>query len=81
MLGVLIFVTFVSLALALPPQQTGSEPAEPSTRIVGGSSTTVNDIPYIVQINEGYPDCGGSIIARRWVVTAGHCLEGSDVNI
>ncbi|XP_025830937.1 trypsin-1-like [Agrilus planipennis] len=73
MIGVLIFAAFAPFALASPPQ---SDLAEPSTRIVGGSSTTIYDIPYIVQVNEGYPMCGGSIISRHWVVTAGHCLEG-----
>ncbi|XP_018324126.1 trypsin alpha-like isoform X1 [Agrilus planipennis] len=77
MMGVLVFVAFVPFALAFPHQQTGSSLSQPSTKIVGGSSATINEIPYIVQVyKNGGPQCGGSIISRTWVVSASHCLEG-----
>ncbi|XP_018324127.1 trypsin alpha-like isoform X2 [Agrilus planipennis] len=79
MMGVLVFVAFVPFALAFPHQQTGSSLSQPSTKIVGGSSATINEIPYIVQVyKNGGPQCGGSIISRTWVVSASHCLEGLD---
>ncbi|XP_018324125.1 trypsin-7-like [Agrilus planipennis] len=77
MIVMFIFAAFMPFALAFPSRQNRSKPAEPSTRISGGYSTTIYDIPYIVQVNEGYPMCGGSIISRFWVITAGHCLDGS----
>ncbi|XP_068216481.1 trypsin-1-like [Palaemon carinicauda] len=64
------------------PQQTcGGSCGVPNraTRIVGGVATEVNEYPWQVAIaNTGTDDfqdfyCGGSIINRRWVLSAAHC--------
>ncbi|XP_031752400.1 transmembrane protease serine 2 [Xenopus tropicalis] len=47
------------------------------SRIVGGSSASIGDWPW--QVNLQYDDtnlCGGSVIAANWIVTAAHCVQG-----
>lgn len=43
-------------------------------RIIGGHDATIEEAPYQVGISvSGYHYCGGSIIADKWILTAGHC--------
>ncbi|XP_063242537.1 trypsin-like [Bacillus rossius redtenbacheri] len=45
-------------------------------RIVGGKVTKVNEFPWLVALYSGEKFyCAGSLITRRHVLTAGHCLE------
>ncbi|XP_076677131.1 trypsin 3A1 [Andrena cerasifolii] len=47
-------------------------------RIVGGEETTISEVPYQVSLQlGGRLFCGGSIIAKNWVLTAGHCTDYS----
>ncbi len=48
-------------------------------RIVGGSVVNVNEYPWqaaLVNPNGNTPYCGGSLIHRRFVLTASHCVHG-----
>ncbi|XP_050070832.1 trypsin delta-like [Anopheles maculipalpis] len=46
------------------------------TRIVGGSKTTIEDVPYQVSLRYfNNHICGGSIISHAWILTAAHCLD------
>uniref|UniRef100_A0A8D8D0P9 Trypsin epsilon n=2 Tax=Culex pipiens TaxID=7175 RepID=A0A8D8D0P9_CULPI len=47
-----------------------------STRIVGGTATTIEDYPHqIALLYGGRQICGGSIISHTWVATAAHCVD------
>ncbi|CAK9821368.1 Clotting factor G beta subunit [Anthophora retusa] len=47
------------------------------TRIVGGNMTSVYEYPWIVSMSkQGTFYCAGSLITRRHILTAAHCLEG-----
>ncbi|XP_013168734.1 PREDICTED: serine protease easter-like [Papilio xuthus] len=55
-------------------------------RIVGGTATAIDEYPWLVLIeykmigsNQIEVGCGGSLISGRYVLTAGHCLVGSDI--
>jgi len=45
-----------------------------STKIVGGTETEVNQYPWIALLNLDGSQCGGSLIADKWVLTAAHCF-------
>lgn len=47
------------------------------TRIVGGNVTSVYEFPWIVSMSkQGTFYCAGSLITRKHVLTAAHCMEG-----
>lgn len=44
------------------------------TRIYGGEETIIDTVPWQVSLQlHGKYQCGGSIIAQKWVITAAHC--------
>jgi len=46
-------------------------------KIVGGNVTSVYNYPYLVSMSrEDTFFCAGSIISRKHVLTAAHCLQG-----
>lgn len=47
-----------------------------SQRIIGGNKVLIEQFPYQVALERnGFPFCGGSIIATNKILTAAHCVE------
>lgn len=64
----------VLLLAALTSVSVGAYEIETEVRIVGGTTVASpsTEAPFIVQINDY---CGASLVAAKWVLTAGHCVE------
>ncbi len=83
----LVGLVAVGMLLTVAPQAFAERPP----RIVGGNTTTISQHPWqaalVVDPDKAPPGlsdkdrffCGGSLITRRVVLTAGHCIDGTDV--
>ena len=56
------------------PRPTGGAPAAREPEVVGGAPAPRGRYPWVVRLSTG---CGGSLVGRRHVLTAAHCVGPS----
>lgn len=67
---------FALAALASLLVLTAAAPGSPQGRIVGGVDATLGQFPHQISLRQsGSHICGGSIISRDFILTAGHCVS------
>jgi secreted trypsin-like serine protease len=81
---VMSFTALIALSLCAHAQDSTTTTKKAKTQtsdtdmIVGGKDADANEWPWQVRLFENKKDtdgfCGGSLIARQWVLTAAHCL-------
>ncbi|XP_062540254.1 chymotrypsin-1-like [Armigeres subalbatus] len=78
-LSVTLLLACVALSSAASLKQELTKSVDRSGRIAGGGPARPDQIPYQVALltaADGLHYCGGSILNRRWVLTAGACVIG-----
>ncbi|XP_055700155.1 trypsin 3A1-like [Phlebotomus papatasi] len=74
----MIHLVFISALLVEVLSFSTFSELHPNLRIVGGSEVSIEDVPYQVSVTDsGEHFCGGSVIGRKHIVTAGHCVNNT----
>lgn len=75
---------FTSLAASIPANPAGAtKPFDLETRenIVGGTTASTGEFPYIVSLSQsGSHFCGGVLLNAYTVITAAHCSVGQSAS-
>lgn len=67
-----------ALAIAAPA---AAAPTPATLPIIGGTATQVGQFPSVVALTVGNSLCTGTLITPVWVLTAGHCVDPTVVNM
>jgi len=67
-----------AIALVFSAATAQSKSSKLHMNIVGGVEASHGEFPFIVSLQANYMGhfCGGSLIKKNWVLTAGHCVSG-----
>ncbi|XP_055610821.1 trypsin-7-like [Uranotaenia lowii] len=54
-------------------------PVNPRARIINGTDASIEDFPFMISLRSytGSHSCGGSIVSKKWIMTAAHCVNNS----
>jgi secreted trypsin-like serine protease len=73
----------VSINSFLPAGCSSCGLSNAGSRIIGGSTTSQNQYPWLVGLLNGTsntPFCGGSILTNNIILTAAHCCKAMDLS-
>lgn len=78
---IVVLCVFALTAIANAKSLKNADDIELNTRIVNGHNSTRGQFPHQALIFLNLPNghqgvCGGSILDERWILTAGHCVDG-----
>lgn len=74
-------LTLSALVTLSALSSTTLQATEITPQIVGGSESTPYSRPYqVALLMNGRQGCGGTLISKDWVLTAGHCLDSASTS-
>jgi len=75
---VITLSTFVAIASL---SAISAQASDVTPQVVGGSETSPYSRPYqVALLMNGRQGCGGTLISKDWVLTAGHCLDSASTS-
>jgi len=74
-------LSFSTVAAVVALGTTTVQASDVTPQIVGGSESTPYSRPYqVALLMNGRQGCGGTLISKDWVLTAGHCLDSASTS-
>ena len=74
-------LSFSAIAVVGALSATTVQAVDVTPQIVGGTESTPYSRPYqVALLMNGRQGCGGTLISKDWVLTAGHCLDSASTS-